>query len=56
MGFDSKLYEDTGLKASSRGFFTEWQALSMSIKETEEIPLCDAGCKAYKQLKLQGSA
>lgn len=56
MSFDSKLYEDTGLKASSKGFFTEWRALSMSIKETEDIPLCDAGFKAYEQLKLQGSA
>tara|TARA_B100001287_G_scaffold43746_1_gene32907 strand:- start:2710 stop:2889 length:180 start_codon:yes stop_codon:yes gene_type:complete len=54
--FDAKFYEETGLKAHKKGFFREWTKLSASIKESEEIPLCDAGYIAYKQLKLQGSA
>lgn len=55
MTFDAKLFEEIGLKASKRGFFDQWQSLTASIKETEEISLCDAGYKAYNQLKLQGS-
>lgn len=54
--FDAKFYEETGLKAHKKGFFREWTKLSSSIKEAEDIPLCDAGFKAYNQLKLQGSA
>jgi len=53
--FDTKLYEEIGYKAAKKGFFREWQSLTSSIKETEEISLCDAGYKAYKQLKVQGS-
>jgi len=56
VNFDVKLYEELGWKASQRGFFNKWQQLSSSIKEVEEIPLCQAGYKAYKQLKMQGSA
>ena len=56
MEFDAKLYEEIGLKAHQKGFFKEWQQLSASIKQVEELPLCEAGYKAYKQLKLQGSA
>jgi len=56
VGFDIKLYEEMGLKAAEKGFFREWQDLSSSIKEAEELPLCEAGYKAYQQLKLQGSA
>ena len=54
--FDAKFYEETGLKAHKKGFFREWTKLSSSIKEAEDIPLCDAGLKAYNQLKIQGSA
>jgi len=54
--FNANLYEEMGLKAAKKGFFKEWQQLSASIKEEEEILLCEAGYKAYKQLKLQGSA
>ena len=53
--FDTKLYEEIGYKAAKKGFFREWQSLTSSIKETEEISLCDAGYKAYEQLKVQGS-
>jgi hypothetical protein len=56
MKFDSKLYEEIGIKAANEGFFLEWRTLSSSIKNTEELPLCEAGFKAYQQLKLQGSA
>jgi hypothetical protein len=55
MEFDVNLYESTGYKAAKKGWFVEWQQLSSSIKEEEEILLCEAGVKAYKQLKLQGS-
>jgi len=54
--FDAKLYEEIGLKAAKKGFFGEWQSLSSSIKEAEELPLCEAGYRAYQQLKVQGSA
>ncbi len=30
--------------------------ISSSIKDTEELLLCEAGYKAYQQLKTQGSA
>jgi hypothetical protein len=53
--FDAKLYEEMGVKADVEGFFGEWKNLSSSIKETEELPLCEAGYKAYLQLKSQGS-
>lgn len=56
VGFDSKLYEELGVKAANKGFFLEWRNLSSSIKDTEELPLCEAGVKAYQQLKTQGSA
>ena len=56
IGFDSKLYEELGIKAANEGFFLEWRALSSSIKDAEELLLCEAGYKAYQQLKLQGSA
>ena len=54
--FDTKLYEEIGYKAAKKGFFREWQSLTSSIKEEEELPLCEAGYKAYQQLKVQGSA
>ena len=54
--FDTKLYEEIGYKAAKKGFFREWQSLTSSIKEEEELPLCEAGYRAYQQLKIQGSA
>lgn len=53
--FDANLYERTGYKAARKGWFVEWQQLSSSIKDEEDILLCEAGVIAYKQLKLQGS-
>lgn len=49
------IYEEIGIKAFKRGFFKEWQELTSSFKDSEEIPLHEAAEKAYKQLKLQGS-
>lgn len=56
MDFNGHIFEEYGYKAHKKGFFDEWRTLSASLKEQEEIPLCDAGIKAYRQLKLQGSA
>tara|TARA_B110000977_G_scaffold55756_1_gene75954 strand:+ start:3024 stop:3200 length:177 start_codon:yes stop_codon:yes gene_type:complete len=56
MEFNAKFYEEVGVKANAMGFFKKWQQLSSSISQTEGFSLCDAGEKAYKQLKLQGSA
>lgn len=53
--FDANLYERTGYKAAKEGWFVKWQQLSSSIKDKEDILLCEAGVMAYKQLKLQGS-
>lgn len=53
--FDANTVEEFGHKAYYKGFFTEWQQLSSSIKESEDVLLCEAAEKAYKQLKLQGS-
>jgi hypothetical protein len=54
--FDADLYEEIGFKASNGGFFNHWRQLSVSIKEVEEIPLCEAGFRAYEQLKVQDNA
>jgi hypothetical protein len=56
MEFDAKLYEEIGYKAYNKGFFTEWRNLTSSIQEKNELPLCEAGYRAYQQLKVQGSA
>jgi hypothetical protein len=53
--FNAKVVEEFGHKAHRKGFFSKWQQLSSSIKESEEVLLCEASEKAYKQLKLQGS-
>lgn len=55
VNFDAKFYEETGLKAYKKGFFNEWRTLTSSIKEAEDLLLCEAGYKAYQQLKLEGS-
>lgn len=53
--FNANIVERYGFKASQRGFFKKWQQLSSSIKESEDIMLCEAAEKAYNQIKLQGS-
>lgn len=53
--FNANIVEEFGYKAHHKGFFSEWQQLSSSIRESEDILLCEAAEKAYKQLKLQGS-
>lgn len=53
--FNANIVEEFGHKAHHKGFFSEWQQLSSSIRESEDILLCEAAEKAYKQLKLQGS-
>lgn len=54
--FNAKIYENYGYKAHNKGFFDEWRALSSSLREEKDIPLCDASILAYNKLKLQGSA
>jgi len=53
--FNAKVVERYGFKAHRKGFFKQWQQLTSSIKEIEDIGFDDAAQKAYKQLKLQGS-
>jgi len=53
--FNAKVVEEYGFKASRKGFFKQWQQLTSSIKEMEDIGFDDAAERAYKQLKLQGS-
>jgi hypothetical protein len=47
--------EQFGIKAEKKGFFKQWQSLTSSIKEAEDLPLHEAAEMAYKQLKTQGS-
>lgn len=49
------IIEYYGLKASQKGCFDEWRALSASIQEAKNLPGYEAAELAYKQLKLQGS-
>lgn len=53
--FNAKVVEKYGFKAHRKGFFKQWQQLTSSIKEMEDIGFDDAAERAYKQLKLQGS-
>ena len=53
--FNAKVVEEFAYKANKKGFFKEWQQMTSSIRESEDLPLDDAAEKAYKQLKLQGS-
>jgi hypothetical protein len=53
--FNAKIVEKYGFKAYRKGFFKQWQQLTSSISETEDIGFDNAAQKAYKQLKLQGS-
>ena len=53
--FNAKVVEEYGFKASRKGFFKQWQQLTSSIKEIEDIGFDDAAERAYKQLKPQGS-
>lgn len=53
--FNAKLVEEYGYKAHRIGFFREWQKLTSSISENEDINYADAAEKAYERLKLMGS-
>lgn len=53
--FNSKTVEEYGFKAYRKGFFKEWQTLTSSINENQDLNYDEAAQKAYKHLKLQGS-
>jgi hypothetical protein len=53
--FNAKVVEEFAHKANRKGFFKEWQQMTSSIKENEDLPLDDAAEEAYKRLKFQGS-
>lgn len=53
--FNAKLVEEYGYKAHRNGFFREWQRLTSSISENEDINYADAAEKAFNHLKLVGS-
>lgn len=53
--FSANVVEEFAYKAYHKGFFREWQQMTSSIKEAEDLPLDEAAEKAYKHLKLQGS-
>lgn len=53
--FIGHVVEEFGIKASKKGFFKEWQSLTSSIKEADDLPLHEAAEIAYKKLKTQGS-
>jgi hypothetical protein len=53
--FSANVVEEFAYKAYHKGFFKEWQQMTSSIKEAEDLPLDEAAEKAYKHLKLQGS-
>lgn len=53
--FNANVVEEFGYKAHNKGFFNEWQLLTASLKESDNLPYDEAAEKAYNQLKLQGS-
>jgi hypothetical protein len=53
--FNSKTVEKYGFKAHRKGFFKEWQVLTSSISENQDLSFDEASKEAYKHLKLQGS-
>lgn len=53
--FNVHVVEKYGFKASQRGFFKEWQQMTSSISQNEELALDEAAERAYNRLKLQGS-
>jgi hypothetical protein len=53
--FNSKTVEKYGFKAYRKGFFKEWQVLTSSISENQDLSFDEASKEAYKYLKLQGS-
>ena len=53
--FNSKTVEKYGFKAYRKGFFKEWQVLTSSISENQDLSFDEAAKEAYKHLKLQGS-
>tara|TARA_Y100000385_G_scaffold260009_1_gene289558 strand:+ start:1442 stop:1615 length:174 start_codon:yes stop_codon:yes gene_type:complete len=52
---NGKLVEEIGFKAYSKGFFPQWQKMTSSMYENEEITYEIAAERAYNILKLQGS-
>ena len=53
--FNARVVEEYGFKANQRGFFKQWQQMTSSISQNEELALDEAAEKAYNQIKLQGS-
>ena len=54
-GINGKVVEEFGFKAHNKGFFSQWQKMTSSMCENEEIAFEIAAERAYNILKLQGS-
>ena len=52
---NGKVVEEFGFKAHNKGFFPQWQKMTSSMYESEEITYEIAAERAYNILKLQGS-
>jgi hypothetical protein len=52
---NGKVVEEFGFKAHNKGFFSQWQKMTSSMCENEEIAFEIAAERAYNILKLQGS-
>tara|TARA_R110000782_G_scaffold171148_1_gene262873 strand:+ start:162 stop:335 length:174 start_codon:yes stop_codon:yes gene_type:complete len=52
---NGKIVEEFGFKAYNEGFFSQWQKMTSSMYENEEIDYEIAAERAYNILKLQGS-
>ena len=52
---NGKVVEEFGFKAYNKGFFPQWQKMTSSMYESEEITYEIAAERAYNILKLQGS-
>ena len=52
---NGKIVEEFGFKAYNKGFFSQWQKMTSSMYENEEIAYEIAAERAYNILKLQGS-
>lgn len=52
---NGKVVEEIGFKAYNKGFFPQWQKMTSSIYQSEEINFEIAAERAYNILKLQGS-
>ena len=51
MEIQGHLLEEFCFKASSKGFFTEWQQEMSIIRKEKFLPIHEAGELAYKQLE-----